>query len=148
MKSEKGFTLIELLTVIGTIGVLAYLGLTAFKLYRSKGFYSSATITLHNAQNALEAAIVDQDHPPAALPLTVADGQGAIVDPAMAAILPGMKLSSHMELSAFYDPDCLDASCIASILQASPCLGEEHVRSVRSGDGLEVLLEHVAGNGC
>lgn len=148
MRAEKGFTLIELLTIIGLIGILYQLGLTAFYEYRGKAAYSVAEKTLRDARTAIEAGLNDYDNPPGAVPLTVQDTQGPMSDPSLQHLLPGMMLPGSVTFRVFYDPSCQDAGCQSEMMQTNHCKGEEFVRWVRFGDGLSVWMEHLAGAGC
>ena len=147
-KSEQGFTLIELLTVIGILGILAYLGIVSFDVYKSRASYAGAVIALKNTRNALEARLNDQDNPPGALALTTQVTQGPISDAGMASLLPGMIVPNKTNLSVSYDPTCIVAGCQSDLIEVSPCKGLEHVQWIRFGDGVDVLLEHLAGSGC
>ena len=146
--SEQGFTLIELLTVIGILGILAYLGIVSFDVYKSRASYSNAITTLRNTRNALEVRLNDQDNPPAALALTTQMTQGPISDASMANLLPGMMVPGRTNLSVSYDPTCIVGGCQSDLIEVNPCKGQEHVQWIRFGDGVDVLLEHIAGSGC
>jgi prepilin-type N-terminal cleavage/methylation domain-containing protein len=148
LSSEQGFTLIELLTVVGIIGILAYLGIVSFDVYKSRASYSNAIATLHNARNALEVRLNDQDNPPGAVPLTTQSTQGAISDPTLASLLPGMQIPMKTNLSVSYDPSCVIGGCQSDLIEVDPCLGREHVQWIRFGDGVDILLEHVDQSGC
>lgn len=58
-KSEAGFTLIELLTVIAIIGILAYLSINSFALYRGTAFDARAEGDLRNALTGEEGYYAD-----------------------------------------------------------------------------------------
>jgi prepilin-type N-terminal cleavage/methylation domain-containing protein len=148
MRSEQGFTLIELLTIIAIIGVLAALSLSGFSIYRASAAYAVATGTMHDARNALEAALADQSNLPAQVPLQAQVVQGEIANVLGKAMLPGMQLPRNMKLQYSYDPACVDAGCIETFLQTNHCYGIEFPRFVRFGDGVEVLVEHIGGAGC
>ena len=148
IRREQGFTLIELLTVIGIIGVLAYLGIQSFDVYKSRAAYASAITTLHNTRNALELRQNDQDNPPGAVALTTQAVQGPIIDPSMSGLLPGMMVPNKTNLSVSYDPSCVIGACQSDLIEVDPCLGKEHVQWIRFGDGVDVLLEHIAASGC
>ncbi len=149
MRSDRGFTLIELLTVIALIGILASLSISGFHLYKASAAYAVAAQTLHDARNALEASIVDQDNLPPPVPLSEQVAQGVVTDPLGKQILLGLQVPKNMKIRYAYDPDCVDSSCpYEAYLQANHCYGNEYSRWVRFGDGVEVVLEHVAGAGC
>ncbi len=145
---KQGFTLIELLTVVTLLGILSGLALQAFYIYRSNGYYAVSDSTLRNARTALEAGLTNVDNLPGAVPLTAQNGAGSISDPAMAALLPGMRLPSSVKLQALYDDSCDVGACTSEMLQVNHCKGKEYVRYVRFGDGSDILLQHVAGPGC
>ena len=148
MSTERGFTLIELLTVVAIIMVLAALSLSGFSLYRASAYYAVASQTLHDARNSLEASLSDQNNLPPAIGLAEQHVQGPIQDPAGRQLLVGMQLPKQLKLQYSYDPTCVDASCSESFLQANHCNGKEYTSWTRFGDGLEVALEHVSGEGC
>ena len=148
MNREGGYTLIELLTTVSIIGVLASLAITSLALYRTKAAYAGATVVLHDAHTAVEAALSQQDNLPGAVPMSSTMGPGRISDPAGSRLLPGMQLGNDVKLRYAYDPACTNAGCMESYLQANHCKGQEYTRWIRFGDGLEVTLEHVAGAGC
>ncbi len=147
MKQEQGFTLIELLTVIGIIGILASLGITSFSYYKASAAFASAEQTLHDARNAIEAAVVDQDNLPASVPLTNQKGQGQIQDATAAAYLPGLMLPRNLDFNVSYDNTCSNAACTKDFIQVRHCSGEKYIRWLRYGDGVEVKLEP-SGSGC
>ena len=138
--------MIELLTVIAIIGVLSSLALSSFSLYRASAAYAVANQTLHDARNALEASLVDPDN----LPASGAGTQnfpGEMTGPGKE-LLIGLKLPKDMSIDYLYSQECLDSSCEEAVLETRHCKGREFSRWTRFGDGIEVLLEHVAGAGC
>lgn len=145
---QNGFTLIELLVIISIIGILGSLGLSSFSVYRASAAYSVAETTVQSARTSLEASLNDIDNPPSAVPLTTQTQQGNIQGAEAAAFLEGLKLPKNTKFSVSYDPTCTNAACQSESLEASHCFSEEHIRWVRFGDGVDVLLEHVAGGGC
>jgi len=145
---ESGFTLIELLVVIAIIGILGALGLTTFNFYKSSAAYATAESTLHDARNAIEASMVDADDPPDSVALIAIREQGPILDPEAANLLPGLNLPTNTKFQVAHDPDCLTSACQAQFVQVNHCLGKEFVRWIRFGDGLELKLDRIAGDGC
>ena len=148
MKSQAGFTLIELLTVIAIIGVLSALGVTNLAYYKANAAYASATTTMHNARNALEAGLSDPDNLPGAVGLTSQTSQGSLTNVAAAALLPGMLLPSDVKFQVEYDPACSTGACQSDFLQVNHCFGREYIRFLRFGDGVELYLDHIDGVGC
>ena len=148
MKSEQGFTLIELLTICAIIGLLSALGLTTFQMYRGSAAYGVAETTLRNARNAVEASINKTDATLVAVPLTAQSTQGQITDPSAAQFLPGMMVPRQVKFQVSYDPACTTGACTSEFLQVNHCMGNEFVRWIRFGDGIDVTLEHLAGTGC
>jgi len=148
MRSDRGFTLIELLTIIAIIGVLAAISLSGFSIYRASAAYAVASASMHDARNALEAALADQNSLPPAVPLTEQSVAGPISDPQGRMVLPGMQVPKNLMFRYSYDPSCVDPGCVEAFFQTNHCYGVEYPRFVRFGDGLEILLEHVSGAGC
>jgi prepilin-type N-terminal cleavage/methylation domain-containing protein len=149
MKLERGFTLIELLTVIGTLGVLLYLSINSYKLFRSSAGYGAAQMTMISGRNEVEAAVnKDPDNLPAAVPLTTQSAQGPLTNNVAHALLPNFILGKKVKFSVSYDPTCDNAGCQSEYVEASHCMGLEHIAWVRFGDGVGVVLEHLPGGGC
>lgn len=148
MRSEKGFTLIELLTIIVILGILAALGIQSFSVYKAGAAYGVANKTLRDARTVLEASIANYDDPPGAVTLVSQSTPGRLTDGAAQALLPEMMLPKDVTFRVEFDPSCLDSSCQQQMMQVNHCLGEEFVRFIRFGDGLDVLMEHQAGAGC
>jgi prepilin-type N-terminal cleavage/methylation domain-containing protein len=148
MRNDSGFTLIELLTIIAIIGILSSLALTSFKVYRADAAYTVAESTLRNARSAVEASLNNIDNPPPAVALTSQSAPGPLSDASARAFLPALQLPKNVKLDVFYDPTCVTGACQSEILQVSHCFADEYTRWVRFGDGVDMLLENVAGGGC
>jgi len=146
--SQSGFTLIELLVVVAIVGILASLGLTSFNFYKASAAYATAESTLHDARNAIEASMVDADNPPELVNLMAIEQQGPVQDPDAKQLLPGLVIPRNTKFQVAHDPDCLAAGCQAQFVQVNHCLGKEFVRWIRFGDGLEMKLDKIAGEGC
>lgn len=144
---EAGFTLIELLVVFIVVGVLAATSIASFGVYRAKAAYASAEATLSFARRTVEASLT-RDTRPAAVPLYVQDTPGSVFDAAAADYLLGMQLGPEIKLQVSYDPSCADGSCQSDFLQVNHCRGQEFIRWIRFGDGVETLLENISGVGC
>ena len=146
---ESGFTLIELLTVVALIGILASLAITGFTVYRSSAAYAVATTTYKSARNALEAAVSDPSNLPAAVsPMVAVSSPGIITASPVKGVMPGMSVPKNMKIQVSYDPTCQDASCNEAFLSARHCMGKQYLYWFRRGDGVESLVENVAGSGC
>lgn len=147
-RAEQGFTLIELLVIIGILGILSMLGITSFGVYKASAGYAVSQRTLMDARNAFEASVSDPDNPPNAVPLFDQTAYGAISDVNGAAALPGFYVPHNIAFQFEYDPTCMDSVCpYEAFLQVNHCLAQEYTSWTRYGDGVEILLEHVAG-GC
>ncbi len=147
-RKEAGFTLIELLTVIGTIAVLCVLALSAFSVYRHKAAYAVAISSYKSARNALEASISDTTNLPNAVMPAVTISDPGPVNGASRPIMPGMQMPKNLKMQVAYDPDCFDASCNEAFISSRHCLGREYLYWFRRGDGVESLVENIAGAGC
>ncbi len=147
MRRDSGFTLLELLVVMTMIGILSYLGLTSFYVYKSDAAYSVAESVLRNARVAVEASLNDIDNPPAAVDL-VQTASGKITNQSASQYLPGMQLPKNIKITVVYDPSCAEAGCQSDFLEVRHCLGKEYLQWVRFGDGTEAQLNHLAGVGC
>ncbi|MCB0321574.1 MAG: hypothetical protein KDD60_11670 [Bdellovibrionales bacterium] len=147
VNGEEGFTLIELLTIIGIIGVLASLALTSFGYYKASAALAVAETTIHDARGAFEGGIVDADNLPASVPLTSQNSQGNLSSPLASALLPGFKVPSNVRFRVSYDNTCITGACQVALLETRHCQGEEYVRWVRFGDGVETKLQ-ISGTGC
>ncbi len=148
MRSESGFTLIELLTIVAIVMVLSSLALTSFQVYRADAAYSVAESTLRNARSVGEASINNVDSPPGAVSLVSQNSPGALSDASARAFLREFQLPKNTKIELSYDPTCVTAACQSELLQVGHCFSDEYTRWVRFGDGVELLLEHVAGGGC
>ena len=148
MKSpnQNGFTLIELLVAILLIGVLSYLGLTSFWVYRSDAAYSVAQEVMYNSRVTV-AAGENADSPPPATSF-VQTVQGPITDGNGKLYMPGMELPQEVKLTAQYDPTCVDSSCQSDFLEVRHCLSAEYIQWVRFGDDVETELDNLPGGGC
>jgi prepilin-type N-terminal cleavage/methylation domain-containing protein len=144
---ERGFTLIELLTVIGILGVLYYLTLTSLTVVKANAGHKTAMRLAQDARTSVEGALSEPDtiYPFAEFTQTT---QGSITDAAGSQIIPEVQVSRQTSFTFYYDPDCADASCTATRVQARHCLGKSYVVWTRFGDGEEILLDSVPGAGC
>lgn len=148
-RKQAGFTLIELLTVIATIGVLSILAMSGFSVYRHKAAYAVATSTYKSARNALEASISDTNNLPAAVaPAVTLNTAGPVTVARAKDVMIGMQLPKNLKMLVSYDPTCIDGTCIEAFLSARHCLGKEYLYWFRRGDGIESLVENIAGAGC
>ena len=147
IRHHKGFTLIELLTIIAILGVLAYMGSTAFQMYKSTAAYGVIAQTLADARRAVEAGISNFDLPPGAVNVSQS-ARGEMQDAGARALMPGFRLPRGVKIDVSYNPECLDLGCEQAYIELRHCQAKEHLRWVRYGDGLDMLLEHLAGGGC
>lgn len=148
MRPERGFTLIELLTVVGIISVLAYLGITSFYVYRSDAAYAVVAETVAQSVNALEAGAANPDEVLPSVTGFTQNSQGSLTNVDAAKVLPGLRVPRRSKLSFDFDPTCNTAACEQAAIEVRHCMGQDYVRFVRYGDGVDVRLEHLAGVGC
>jgi prepilin-type N-terminal cleavage/methylation domain-containing protein len=148
MNSQRGFTLIELLTVIVILGILSSLGMYSFSVYKQRAAYIVTEQTLGDARTDLEASITNLDNPPGSVALFAQSAQGALQNAAAAALLPSTMVPRNIKFQVSYDADCIDGGCQSEFIQINHCNGTEFVRWIRFGDGVDVLLDHLAGVGC
>lgn len=146
--AESGFTLVELLTVVAIIGVLASLGISSFKVYRTSAYYALISQTYGQARTAMEAGINDVDNPPALVPLTQQLAAGDIQNNGARDLLPALKLPKDTLFKVSYDPDCSAGGCVREFIEVKHCKGAEYLQWSRLGDGTDVLLEKISGFGC
>lgn len=148
MRSQRGFTLIELLTVVGILGILAYLGLTSFYVYRSDAAYAVVTETVAQSVTALEAGGANPDELLPTVTAFTQASQGPLTNSDAAKILPGLRVPRRTKFFFDHDPSCTTSLCEQTSIEVRHCLGQDFVRYVRYGDGADVRLEHIAGVGC
>jgi prepilin-type N-terminal cleavage/methylation domain-containing protein len=149
-RSQAGFTLIEMLTVIMCIGILAGISIASYNLYRANAAYAAVQSTLRNARTAVESSLARADNPPAAVAYT-----GTAMTPALfsanspaRSYLEGFTFGDNMKVRTQYDPACADGGCVSDLLEVRHCTGKEFLRWFRMGDGTEVEVPRVPGEGC
>ena len=97
----------------------------------------------------MKVAVSDPGKLPAAVvPAQTIKIPGPVTAAPAKALMPGMHLPKNITVIISYDPACQDSSCIESFLSARHCQGKQYVYWFRRGDGLEQLVENVAGAGC
>lgn len=146
-ENEHGFTLIELLTTIMTMGALAGIVVQSYRDYTAKAAYGVAADSVRNARTSYEASQQDPDSTYPSIAMNQ-NSAGPISDPAARELLAGFVVSDKTAFQVTHEPGCIAGGCIASFIQVNHCRGKEYVSWTRFGDGSEVLLEHVAGEGC
>ena len=146
-RNEEGFTLIELLTVIGILGILAWLSINSYHTYISSAGYAVAKESLKQAQTALEASFVVPD---AVYPNVnfSQNSQGPLTDASAAAVYPEFQVPRKVGVTLFHDGSCVVASCLAEQIEVRHCRGDKYLYWSRWGDGTEALVEDIPGNGC
>lgn len=148
MRTERGFTLIELLTVLVILSILSGLGMYSFSVYQARAAYIVAEQTMSDARTDLEASITSVDNPPGSVALYAQAIQGPLQNAAAAALLPSTRVPRNVKFQVSYDSGCIDGGCQSEFIQVNHCNGSEYVRWIRFGDGVDVLLDHLAGSGC
>ena len=147
-RRELGFTLIELLTVISILGILASLCLQSLKVYRSSAAYGVANSSVRNARTALEATFNNPDVTFSPLAMTSQSTPGPLTNATARSVFPAFQVSRNTTFTAYFDPACLDSSCIAGFMQVQHCQGLKYLNYTRFGDGADILLENIDGGGC
>jgi len=146
--TQGGFTLIELLTVLSIIGILSLLSVQSFQTYRKQASYSVANSTLREARTAVGGALIQPDIVYPAVNFESQALPGALTDPGLLELFPGLILSKNIKFTASYFPACNDVACTSVFVEVRPCSGEAYVNWLRYGDGSELLTERIAGVGC
>ena len=146
--SQLGFTLIELLIVIAIIGVLTLLGMTAFRIYQANAGYAVAARLMQDARTAFEAGVSDFDNPPSTVSLTSQVVKGPVSDPSARSLLPGLMIPGSVKFQVSYDSTCQATGCQSGFIQVNHCQGHQYLRYLRFGDGSDILIPNVAGDGC
>jgi prepilin-type N-terminal cleavage/methylation domain-containing protein len=148
VSSEQGFTLIELLVVIAIIGVLSGLSFSNMQAYKRTTAYSVATQTVKDARTALEAGLVKEALTLPAVGPVSQSAAGTPTDASMVQVFPGFLLSQNVKVTVSFDPSCIDPSCTSAFIEARHCQGEQYLNWTRLGDGVELLVQNIAGVGC
>jgi len=145
-QGEQGFTLIELLTIIGIVGVLSALSLNSFTLYRSSAAYAAVQESLNQARVALEASYSEPD---ATFPDVSYDQmvQGKLFDANAQALLPQFQVSPKTKISIEHDSTCDNATCISDQITIRHRQGKKYAFFTRYGDGLDIFVGDVPGEG-
>ena len=148
--TERGFTLIELLTVTFLIGVLYYLSMQSYTLYRHNAAYASVENTLHAAVVAAEASQTDANNLPPAVGWYFQRSQGELTDAAAAEYLAGLRLPRKTCLWTHYQPACSGAACLSDFVMVAHCMGNQFAEWLRFGDGWSITLRNIPGTfpGC
>ncbi len=144
---ERGFTLVEVLVVTATIMLLAAIGLTVFQVYKSSAAYAVMAQSFADARRSLEAGINNFDAAPPAVNFTQ-QVPGELLDAAARQLMPAFRVPANVKIEVSYNPACTDRSCESAYVELRHCQASEHIRWTRLGDGLDLLLEHIAGGGC
>lgn len=146
-KNSYGFTLIELLTVIAIIGILSYISIAGFHLFRANAAYASVERSLVDARTGVEIAVSNPDNLPPSVGLLTQNTQGTLTDASARNFLPAFQVSRDVSFSMSYDAACDNALCQSAFIQARHRYGKEYAQWIRFGDGLAFTVEHVAGAG-
>jgi hypothetical protein len=122
--------------------------MTSFTVYKAKAGYSNA-VTLRKAmQTSVDAALVDENNLPGAVPLYSQNSAGNISNAAANTLLSNLKLPRNQRLSVSYDPTCLTGGCQQIFIEASHCSATSHTQLIQYGDGFTVTLDDISGGGC
>lgn len=147
-KKEKGFTLIELLVVVATISILAGLGIPTLWSLKSNAAYAVAEDTLRGCRNSGEAGLATAGGI-GGLGRTLLQTQADLMGNANAkAYLAGMVVPTNVSIEVEYDPTCLDGGCTTEYVQVKHCNGQQYLNWTRFGDGSEIYVRNIAGDGC
>jgi len=74
--------------------------------------------------------------------------QGPLTDANARDVPPGFMVPRKLRFTSTYDSTCADPSCELIDAQGKHCRGNDFVRWIRYGDGLDVRVEHLPGAGC
>ncbi|NLF25958.1 MAG: type II secretion system protein [Deltaproteobacteria bacterium] len=148
MHKESGFTLIELLAVIAILSVLSFMGITAFATYKSSAAYAVAEQTYADSRRAMEAGLNDIDRELPDVSLVSQKAKGMLQDSGARSLFVGFMVPDNVRFTASFDPTCEEEGCERSMIQVNHCLGKEAIRWVQFGNGLDILFDHLASEGC
>lgn len=129
--NQDGFTLVELLAVIGTIGILAVMGMLSFSEYKKDAEYARAELTLRAAITALTLAELEVPDT-FTLASTLSPYDGSPLTGSMATMFPGLTLPSQVRIGATWNA-C--PTVTQKIVIAIPCRGDRYTYYVQDCDG-------------
>jgi prepilin-type N-terminal cleavage/methylation domain-containing protein len=126
---QAGFTLIELLVVISLVGILSSLAVQNFTEYRIMAFDHTATQTMHDTQNALEAGMIElqESVDPNLWSWIWSGGDGTLVGDA-SSLTPGLRVGDNVRIFAYYDGWCDNQNdpnmwCPVQYVETAHCQG-------------------------
>jgi type IV pilus assembly protein PilE len=147
MKQEKGFTLIELLVITVVISILAGLSIRAYSLYTIRAAKGAAKTVMHHAEVTYEAGTTNTQDPPPSVSITQ-NTPGPLENADARKVFLGFVLSKSINFSALYDSECIDETCTQAEITIGHCAADTSSLLTRYGDGRQVLLDGLEGNGC
>ena len=143
--SERGFTLIELLTVMMILSILSFLSLNSFWVYRASAAYALVESTLKNSITAAEATANRVDNPSPPVGWAFQNTPGTLQNAALASYLSGIRLPNKTSVTAFYDPDCVNAACMSDYILVQNCQSQEYAFWAKWGDGWATTVRNIRG---
>ena len=144
---ESGFTLIELIYVTGMIGALSFLGINTFSAFKADAAYGVVADAMRNGRMAFEIGII-ADTAPGSVALTTQTSAGSLSDGDANTLLTGFRVPANSSFQVSYDAGCSTAFCTSANIVVKHCLGDRYQTWTRFGDGSDVLVQDVAGDGC
>ena len=139
--NQRGFTLIELLTVIGVLGVLVWLAISAFSLYRANAAFASVQSTTSGARVDADASLSNPDIVPSTVDFMTQQSQGPLTSASAKAFMPATQVPKYISFSISFDSGCTDAGCNSVFIQARHQYGKKYQQLLRTGDGIWTTVE-------
>ncbi|HMO02804.1 MAG TPA: type II secretion system protein [Oligoflexia bacterium] len=147
LNKQRGFSLIELIFILLTIGVLASMSITSFNVLKMSTAYQVVATSINQLRLAAESGTIETDSLPSAFSITQTTS-GPFSDVNAAALFPGFNQTSRTKITAEFDPSCDTGACAFIFTQVQHCNGDRYQEWLRYGDGIDIVLEDLMGDGC
>jgi competence protein ComGC len=150
--SEAGFTLVELLIVTGTLSILVTLSVYSYDIYKKSAFDKSTQSSVHHAQGAMQAGLIDNDFMEGSgLAWVSLSTSGQPSTQVGRDLLPGYMNPSNLNLTVMYDAWCANGLmgewCMLSYFRGQHCRGDTVYLRQSFRSGAETILEWQAPPG-